>query len=62
MATLSATQTEWTVQELKARLDREESFFILDVRNREEFEAWKIEGRRPIPTHNVPYFEILERG
>jgi glyoxylase-like metal-dependent hydrolase (beta-lactamase superfamily II)/rhodanese-related sulfurtransferase len=62
MATLSTTQAEWTVQELKAQLDREESFFILDVRNREEFEAWKIEGRRPIPTHNVPYFEILERG
>ena len=62
MATLFTLQTEWTAQELKARLDREESFFILDVRNREEVQAWRIEGRRPIPTHNVPYFEILEQG
>jgi len=62
MATLQATRTEWTPSELKAYLDREETFFILDVRNRDEFEAWKIEGRRPIPTINVPYFEILEEG
>ncbi len=62
MATLQATRTEWTASELKARLDREEQFFILDVRNRDEFEAWRIEGRRPIPTLNVPYFEILEEG
>jgi hypothetical protein len=27
MATLSTTQAEWTVQELKAQLDREEAFF-----------------------------------
>jgi len=62
MASLTATKTEWTAQELKERVDREEPFYILDVRNRDEFEAWKIEGRRPIPTHNVPYFEILEQG
>lgn len=59
--TIQATrQTEWTVQELQERLDRREKFFILDVRNREEFSTWKIEGREKLL--NVPYFEILEEG
>ncbi len=55
-------QTEWTVHQLKERLDRDEPFFVLDVRNREEFAAWKIEGHSHLPTLNVPYFEILEKG
>lgn len=55
-------QTEWTAQELKDRLDRQEQFFVFDVRNRDEFSTWKIEGRQQLPTLNVPYFEILEEG
>ncbi|MDW8329268.1 MAG: MBL fold metallo-hydrolase [Candidatus Bipolaricaulota bacterium] len=62
MATMVKQATEWTVRELKDRLDRNESFFLLDVRNREEFSAWKIEGRTKLPTLNIPYFEILEEG
>ncbi|HWI60447.1 MAG TPA: MBL fold metallo-hydrolase [Symbiobacteriaceae bacterium] len=46
--------------ELKAKLDAGEEIFIVDLRNRDEFATWRIEGRKPIPTINVPYFEVLE--
>lgn len=36
--------------------------FLLDVRNREDFEAWRIEGREALPAINIPYFEMLEAG
>lgn len=62
MATLQATRTQWTPADLLERLNRGEEMFILDVRNREEFEAWRIEGRTKLPIVNVPYFEILEEG
>ncbi|MCS6831664.1 MAG: rhodanese-like domain-containing protein, partial [bacterium] len=62
MATLQATKTQWTPAELHERLNRGEELFILDVRNRDEFEAWRIEGRKKIPTINIPYFDILEAG
>ncbi|MCS7310192.1 MAG: MBL fold metallo-hydrolase [Armatimonadetes bacterium] len=62
MATLQATRTQWTPAELHERLNRGEEMFILDVRNRDEFEAWRIEGRKKIPTINIPYFDILEAG
>ncbi len=51
---------EWTVRDLTDRLERGECFHILDVRNRDEFDAARIEGRTAIPTTNVPYFEMLE--
>ena len=35
---------------------------MLDVRHREEFEAFPIEGRDALPGRNVPYFEMLEAG
>lgn len=35
-------------------------FSLVDVRNRDAFSAWHIEGRTPLRTINVPYFEILE--
>ena len=33
-----------------------------DVRNLDEFERFRIEGREPLPAVNVPYFEMLELG
>jgi glyoxylase-like metal-dependent hydrolase (beta-lactamase superfamily II)/rhodanese-related sulfurtransferase len=33
---------------------------VLDVRNEEEFEAWRLEGRRPIETVHIPYFDFIE--
>ncbi len=34
--------------------------FILDVRARDQFDRWKIEGKAEIPTLNVPYWTALE--
>lgn len=62
MTTPQAHATEWTVREQKEHLDGRANFFILDVRNRDEFAAWKIEGRETPPVLNVPYFEMLEQG
>jgi len=39
---------------------REGSVRILDVRNAEEFARWRIEGRGPVETLNLPYFEFIE--
>lgn len=62
MTKQQAQVTEWTVREQKDRLDRRANFFILDVRNRDEFSAWKIEGRQTPRMLNIPYFEMLEQG
>src|SRR5699024_5356970 len=37
----------------------QEAIFILDVRNKDEFEDWKIEGRN-VQTINEPYFNLLD--
>lgn len=50
----------WSPSELHRKLDEDERFTILDVRNRDEFDVWRIEGKRPIPTVNLPYFDLLE--
>ncbi len=52
--------TEWGVEELHRRLQAGEELFVFDVRNEDEFESWRLEGRRPLPTVNVPYYEMLE--
>jgi adenylyltransferase/sulfurtransferase len=44
-----AASGEITVEELKARLDRGEEVFILDVRNPEEYAICKLEGSTLIP-------------
>lgn len=50
----------WSPAELHRHLDAGSRFTILDVRNRDEFDAWKIEGKAPIPTLNIPYFDLLD--
>jgi len=49
-----------TVSELLSRADAGEPLLLLDVRNDEEFEAWRLEGRRPIETVHIPYFDFIE--
>ncbi len=49
-----------TPAELKAEIDSGKELFILDLRNPDEFAQWKVEGKEPIPTVNIPYFEFLE--
>jgi glyoxylase-like metal-dependent hydrolase (beta-lactamase superfamily II)/rhodanese-related sulfurtransferase len=45
---------------LLPRLDRGDDVLLLDVRNDDEFESWKIEARRPVDTIHVPYFDFIE--
>ena len=51
---------EWSPERLHRQLRRGDPFFVFDVRNEDEFERHRIEGREELPTVNVPYFEMLE--
>lgn len=57
---LKHVTTGSTPQQVWERLLRNEPLFILDVRNRDEFERWRVEGPHPVPTFNIPYFELLD--
>ena len=46
--------------ELLPRLDRGADLLLLDVRNQDEYESWKLEPRVPIETVHVPYFDFIE--
>jgi glyoxylase-like metal-dependent hydrolase (beta-lactamase superfamily II)/rhodanese-related sulfurtransferase len=60
--TAASPGSAWTAPDLLEHLERREKLFVLDVRNRDEFEKFRIEGREPLPSLNVPYFEMLELG
>jgi adenylyltransferase/sulfurtransferase len=47
-------ESEATVEELKTRLDRHESFLLLDVREPQEFEICRIPGSVLIPLGDLP--------
>lgn len=51
--------TAMTAGELAKKVIAKESFFILDVRNEDAFEDWKVEGEN-IQYLNVPYFDLLD--
>jgi glyoxylase-like metal-dependent hydrolase (beta-lactamase superfamily II)/rhodanese-related sulfurtransferase len=48
------------VSELLKRADGGEPLLLLDVRNDDDFERWKLEARKPIETIHVPYFDFIE--
>ena len=48
------------ISDLLEKLDRGERLVLLDVRNDEEFERWRVEGRRTAPTMHRPYFDYIE--
>lgn len=50
----------WSTAELHLHLSGHSRFAILDVRNRDEFDAWQIEGKDPIQTINIPSFDLLD--
>jgi len=52
----------WSSADLLERLESRDTFFVLDVRNRDEFERVRLEGRSPVPAVNIPYYEMLELG
>ena len=58
----SVGEEVWTPGSLLDRLERRDKFFVFDVRNRDEFERFRLEGRAPLPSLNLPYFELLESG
>lgn len=48
------------IKELLRRIDAGDPLLLLDVRNDEEFEDWRVEGRRPVDTVHIPYFTFVE--
>lgn len=52
---------EITSKQLNQLLGKEK-IFLLDVRNRDEFERWHIEGKSKIYILNIPYFDLIEKG
>lgn len=52
--------TALTPAELFAHIDAGDVPLILDVRNQNEFESWRIEGTREVPTRNVPIWQAVE--
>ena len=53
-ATHDAKASAKTVEELKSRMDRGESLFILDVRNPEEYQISRLAGSKLIPLPALP--------
>lgn len=45
--------------ELKRRLDKMEVEFLFDLRNEDEFKAWRIEGREDFPVLNIPQIDFV---
>jgi glyoxylase-like metal-dependent hydrolase (beta-lactamase superfamily II)/rhodanese-related sulfurtransferase len=54
------TNHEIDVKELLARVDSGQPLMVLDVRNDDEYERWKIEGRREFKVAHIPYFDFIE--
>ncbi len=50
---------KWTVAKVARKVIENEEIFILDVRNEDAFQDWKIEGHK-FEYVNVPYFELLD--
>lgn len=51
--------TPMTASEVAKKVVRKEPLFILDVRNQDAFEDWKIEGEN-VESLNIPYFDLLD--
>lgn len=50
---------KWTAAKVARKVIENEVIFILDVRNEDAFQDWKIEGHK-FEYLNVPYFELLD--
>ena len=57
----AVTQIQWSTDKLSSQLRRRQPLFVLDVRAREEFERFPLEGPG-VTAVNFPYFEMLESG
>lgn len=45
--------------ELKKRLDERKVEFLFDLRNEDEFKAWRIEGKEDFPALNIPQIDFV---
>lgn len=50
---------KWNASQVAKKVINSEELFILDVRNADAFEDWKIDGLR-FEYLNIPYFELLD--
>ncbi|WP_409348144.1 rhodanese-like domain-containing protein [Paenibacillus gyeongsangnamensis] len=48
-----------TAEQLHEKMNSGKEVFILDVRNTEDFNNWKIEGKK-VKSMNIPNFNFLE--
>lgn len=53
------TVTAWTAAKVARKVIDNKELFILDVRNADAFEDWKIDGHK-FEYLNIPYFELLD--
>lgn len=53
------TVTAWTAAQVARKVIDNKELFILDVRNADAFEEWKIDGHN-FEYVNIPYFELLD--
>ena len=53
------TVTAWTAAQVARKVIDNQQLFILDVRNTDAFEDWKIDGHQ-FEYLNIPYFELLD--
>src|SRR5690625_5158139 len=56
---MNMTVNKWTAGKVARKVIDNEELFILDVRNEDAFDDWKIEGHR-FEYLNIPYFELLD--
>ncbi len=59
MGVIYMPMQKWNASQIAKKVINNEELFILDVRNADAFEDWKIDGHR-FEYLNVPYFELLD--
>ena len=59
MGVMRMTVNKWTAAHVARKVMDNKELFILDVRNKDAFEDWKIEGNK-FEYLNIPYFELLD--
>lgn len=59
MGVLYMTVNIWSAADVARRVIDNKDLFILDVRNTDAFEDWKIEGHK-FEYLNIPYFDLLD--
>ncbi len=59
---MTSARTTITVRDLWDRLHGAAAvpWYLLDVRNEDDFSHWKVEGAIDVPQLNIPYFDFIE--